>query len=91
MSKKCQKVSKKGQKSVKNSKKGQKSQKSVKNSKKGGKGYFPLFLESDGFLEIPEIGGILCELGEEAEEAVGEHEVALKKRVGAAGLKVIGF
>ena len=65
--------------------------KRIKNSKKGGKGYFPLFLESDGFLEIPEIGGILCELGKEAEEAVGEHEVALKKRVGAAGLKVIGF
>ena len=76
---------KKGQNSVK-------CQKSAKKrSKKGGKGYFPLFLESDGFLEIPEIGGILCELGEEAEEAVGEHEVALKKRVGAAGLKVIGF
>ena len=82
MSKKVKKRSKKCQK---------RSKKVSKIQKKGGKGYFPLFLESDGFLEIPEIGGILCELGEEAEEAVGEHEVALKKRVGAAGLKVIGF
>lgn len=54
------------------------------------KGYFPLFPEIEGFLEIPEIGLILSELGEEAEKAVGEHEIALEERVGAAGLGVIG-
>lgn len=64
--------------------------KDPRGDKKAKKGYFPLFPEIEGFLEIPEIGGILSELGEEAEEAVGEHEIALEERVGAAGLGVIG-
>ena len=64
--------------------------KDPRGDKKTKKGYFPLFPEIEGFLEIPEIGGILSELGEEAEEAVGEHEIALEERVGAAGLGVIG-
>ena len=50
-------------------------------------GYFPLFLESERFGVIPEIGWILCELGEGAEKPVGEHEIALEERVGAAGLR----